>query len=74
MNDPTDGFGEFNETFNGNNNDIPEGIARMRAMDHAMEMWQPGEGTDDILARAAKFYDFLVDFKQRPYLHRGATN
>lgn len=47
-----------------NMNDIPEGVARIEAMEHAMRTATPGEDVQNILMRAAMYYAFLTANRQ----------
>jgi hypothetical protein len=59
-------------------NDIPEGMARIEAMDCAIKTATPGEDVRQILGRAALYYAFLTT--NRPAImaaaeeHKGAVN
>lgn len=41
-------------------NDIPEGMARIEALDHAMKTSYQGEDPAIVLARAGLYYKFLT--------------
>jgi len=46
-------------------NDIPEGLARIEAMSHALKTAVPGEDPREILMRAGMFYAFLTYGKKQ---------
>lgn len=41
-------------------NDIPDGVARIEALDNALKSCVPGEDAAKILDRAAQYYQFLT--------------
>lgn len=43
-----------------NINDIPDGVARIEALDQAMKTCVEGENPSDVLARANLYYAFLT--------------
>lgn len=45
-------------------NDIPEGVARIEAMDHALKTATPGEDPRTVLVRAELYYRFLTNNRQ----------
>lgn len=45
---------------NEHGNDLPEGVARLEALNHAASMWVEGETEDVVLARAERMYAFLT--------------
>ena len=60
MEEPTVDIAEYEDV-----NDIPEGLARIEAMSHALKTAAPGEDPREILMRAAMYHAFLTFGKKQ---------